>query len=194
MLVKRRITVYVCKEEVPSFSKERVKISQPVRKASQDQYPVLYIHPAKQGVGFNADPKNGRPYGVIPVGLPALVNILRENNIGVKGVIHPLEMQLDPSFRLDLWLKAYASAKIILIDLHWYEHCYGSIDTAQFCKQILPDAWIILGGLSATGFSKDILENFPEVDFIIRGDAEKPLLELVQCILQAKAKPKFTKR
>jgi radical SAM superfamily enzyme YgiQ (UPF0313 family) len=39
--------------------------------------------------------------------------------------------------------------------------------------------------LTASGFSREILEHFPEVDFIIRGDAEKPLLDLVSHLLNA---------
>ena len=49
----------------------------------------------------------------------------------------------------------------------------------------MPWAWTVLGGLTASGFSREILEHFPEIDFIIRGDAEKPLLELVQHLLSA---------
>jgi radical SAM superfamily enzyme YgiQ (UPF0313 family) len=149
----------------------------------RETFPVLYIHPAKQGTHFDATEKYGRPYGVIPVGLPALVNVLRENQIKVKGIIHPLEMQLDPTFSLPGWLRVHSAAKVILIDLHWYEHCFGAVDTARLCKEINPNAWVVLGGLSATGFAKEILAEFPAVDFIVRGDAEKPLLELVQTLL-----------
>ena len=42
------------------------------------QAPVLYVHPAKQGIDFKADnPDLGRPYGLFPLGLPALINELR---------------------------------------------------------------------------------------------------------------------
>jgi hypothetical protein len=148
--------------------------------------PVLYIHPAKQGMEFRAEDESfGRPYGLFPLGLPALINILRQNGIDVQGVNHPLERQLNSGFRLDSWLHSRRGAKIILIDMHWYEHCYGAVETAKFCKQVLPDAWVVMGGLSATGFAREILENFPSVDFIIRGDAERPLLALARLLLQS---------
>jgi radical SAM superfamily enzyme YgiQ (UPF0313 family) len=150
--------------------------------------PVLYIHPAKQGPGFRADNSElGRPYGLFPVGLPALVNVLRENGIAVQGVVHPMEMQLTSNFSLSDWLRARRLARVILIDMHWYEHCYGAVETARLCKQVLPNAKIVIGGLSASGFWREILENFPFIDYIIRGDAEKPLLQLVQLILAGKA-------
>jgi hypothetical protein len=33
--------------------------------------------------------------GLFPLGLPALINILRQNGIDVQGVNHPLERQLN---------------------------------------------------------------------------------------------------
>lgn len=144
---------------------------------------VLYIHPAKQGPLFSPDSDTGRPYGLIPLGLPALVNVLRTNGIPVKGIVHPLEKQLDPTFDLKKWLDRHTTVRVILIDMHWYEHCYGAVETARICKEVLPSAWTVLGGLSATGFAREILANFPQVDFIVRGDAEKPLLALVQHLL-----------
>jgi radical SAM superfamily enzyme YgiQ (UPF0313 family) len=149
----------------------------------QGEARVLYIHPAKQGIDFRRDANMGRPYGLIPVGVAGLVNVLRENGIPVQGVNYTLERQLDPNFKLRSWLGARRGAQVILIDLHWYEHSYGAINIAQLCKQVMPWAWTVLGGLTASGFSREILENFREVDFIIRGDAEKPLLALVQRLL-----------
>jgi clorobiocin biosynthesis protein CloN6 len=42
----------------------------------------------------------------------------------------------------------------------------------------------VFGGLSASGFAREMLEHCPAVDCVIRGDAEKPLLELTQRLLQ----------
>jgi radical SAM superfamily enzyme YgiQ (UPF0313 family) len=147
--------------------------------------PVLYLHPAKQGVDYRPDANMGRFYGLMPVGIAGLVNVLRENGIPVRGVNYPQERQRDKNFNLKSWLRSRLGVRVILIDLHWYEHSYGAINTAQLCKQVLPWAWIVLGGLTASGFSREILEQFPEIDFIIRGDAEKPVLELVTRLLSA---------
>jgi radical SAM superfamily enzyme YgiQ (UPF0313 family) len=147
--------------------------------------PVLYIHPAKQGIHFRPDANMGRSYGLIPVGLAGLVNLLRENGIPVKGVNYFLERQLNQNFDLKRWLGSHLGVRVILIDLHWYEHSYGAMDVVQLCKQVMPWAWTVLGGLTASGFSQEILEHFRDVDFIIRGDAEKPLLDLVKHLLSA---------
>ena len=152
--------------------------------AAAETVPVLYIHPAKQGPDFRADTNLGRSYGLFPVGLPALVNLLRANGITVRGLVHPMEMSLNPAFQLEAWLNDHRQARVILIDMHWYEHCYGAVETARFCKRVLPHVKIIMGGLSASGFAGEILENFPAVDYIIRGDAEHPLLALVKLLLR----------
>ena len=41
-----------------------------------------------------------------------------------------------------------------------------------------------MGGLTSSAFSQEILQDHPEIDFVIRGDAEVPLLSLVQRLLQ----------
>ena len=152
---------------------------------------VLYVHPAKQDVDFYAQKQDvrdvhmGRPYGLIPIGVPALVNVLRAAGIGVRGISYPLERELSRGFDLRRWLRAQPRARVVLIDLHWYEHSYGAISAANVSKEALPDAWVVLGGLTASGFAREILEDFPSVDFVIRGDAEQPLLQLVQRCLDA---------
>ena len=156
---------------------------------------VLYVHPAKQDIDFYAqkqslrDVQMGRPYGLIPMGVPALVNTLRAAGVEVRGVNYSLERELDRGFDLRRWLRTQTQARVVLIDLHWYEHSYGAISAANICKEVLPDAWVVLGGLTASGFAREILEHFSSVDFVIRGDVEQPLLMLVQWCLRAAADP-----
>lgn len=163
-------------------AKKQRKVSNVTQKQNEGGVQVLYIHPAKQGVEFTLGPDLGRPYGLIPVGLPAVVNRLRQDGFSVEGINLPLERQLNQDFYLKGWLHGRASARLIMIDLHWYEHSYGAIDTARYIKRALPQARIVLGGLTASGFAREILAEFPEVDFIVRGDGETPMLELAQCL------------
>jgi radical SAM superfamily enzyme YgiQ (UPF0313 family) len=152
---------------------------------------ALYIHPAKQAVDLYDTPaskKFGRPYGLIPMGVPALVNLLRDHGIDVRGINFPMEKRLDPGFNLRAWLHHHREARLVLIDLHWYEHCYGAISVAEVVKQVIPDAWVVVGGLTASAFAGEILRDFPVVDFVIRGDAERPLLALAQTLIESGVK------
>jgi radical SAM superfamily enzyme YgiQ (UPF0313 family) len=158
-----------------------------IEEALVNEAPVaLYIHPAKQAVELYDTParrKFGRPYGLIPMGVPALMNLLRDNGIAVAGVNFPMEKKIDVKFSLSRWLARHSQARMVLIDLHWYEHSYGAINMARFVKRTLPDAWVILGGLTASAFASEIIRDYPEVDFVLRGDAERPLLALAQALL-----------
>lgn len=146
---------------------------------------VLYIHPAKFGVESKVGNQPvGRPYGLIPMGVVALVNLLRENGIPVQGLNFPMERLIDPTFDLGAWLKAQPDVCAILIDLHWYEHAYGAISVARACKEALPDVPIVVGGLTSSAFSAEILRDHLEIDYLIRGDAEVPLLALVRLLLK----------
>ncbi len=147
---------------------------------------VLYIHPAKQGADWQPSAAAGRPYGLIPVGVAALVNTLRQNGIAVRGLNLPLEKQINPAFRLIDWLSAHDQAQVVLIDMHWYEHTFGATSVAQACKQALPNAHVVIGGLTASAFAGDILRHTAAVDFVIRGDAEKPLLDLTRMLLHSR--------
>jgi len=90
----------------------------------QKPVPVLYIHPAKQGVDFyeeNLGKKTltmGRPYGLMPMGLAAIVNVLRDNDINVRGVIYPVEKRISPNFDIRAWLRRNSTAKVVVIDVH----------------------------------------------------------------------------
>ena len=139
---------------------------------------VLYIHPAKhdvdsgfQDLGF---------YFFVPVGVIGLVNLLRREGLRVRGINYPAELIRNRAFRLRPWLAAHKDAKLILVDLHWYMHSYGAISVARACKQVLPEARVVLGGITASLFAAEMLHSFPEVDFVIRGDAEEPLLGLAR--------------
>lgn len=144
---------------------------------------ILYLHPAKQEVTARYDRyKACAPYLFIPVGVVGLVNLLRTQGWAVEGLNLPLELMLKPTFDLRGWLAAQSPAKLVMIDLHWYEHSFGALDAAQAVKTVWPGAPVVIGGLTASHFAEEILANFPAVDYIIRGDAEQPLLKLADAV------------
>jgi len=142
---------------------------------------IIYIHPAKQGVGFPfADPRHSylTPFTLLPAGVTGLVNLLRREGLSVRGVNYPSESFITPGFGLAEWLRHVGTPRLALIDLHWYEHSFGALDVARVCKQTLPGTSVIVGGMTASLYAREILDGFPYVDYVIRGDAEEPLRQL----------------
>ena len=137
---------------------------------------VLYVHPAKQEVDARYDLYRAcAPYPFIPVGVIGLVNMLHQRGYTVEGLNLPVELLLKPTFDFKSWLRARAPARLVMIDLHWYEHSYGAMETARAVKAAWPETPVLIGGLTATHFSFEIIKEFREIDYIICGDAEKPL-------------------
>jgi anaerobic magnesium-protoporphyrin IX monomethyl ester cyclase len=49
-------------------------------------------------------------------------------------------------------------------------------------KNVMPSVKIVTGGMHPTIFHSQIIENFPDIDFVISGEGEIPLATLVECL------------
>jgi len=135
---------------------------------------VLLLHP-------RAAPP-APPYALMPMGALDLVARLRTRRIDAEAVNLALEHELDPSFHLDALLRG-GRPDVVLIPLHWYEHAHAATEVAAWCKEAAPRVPVVMGGITATAFAEEILDSQRQVDFVIRGDAEGPLLDLVPRLL-----------
>lgn len=134
---------------------------------------ILYLHPFCEKTD---------DYFILPVGIPALMNLLKKKGYKVRGVNLGLEKYLHKKrFNLNKILFENP-AKIYAIDLHWYLHLFSGIKLIKYLKTINPSSIIILGGYTASGFAPQIMKIAPQVDFIIKGDGEIPLLKLLDNI------------
>ncbi len=108
----------------------------------------------------------------------ALANLLDTEGYGARVVHTGVEEAYDRTFNVQNLLKKY-DASIVGLDLHWYVHSYDALRIAEKVKQA-SNAFVVLGGFTASFFAEEILTRFESVDAVIRGDAEVPLLELVK--------------
>ena len=99
---------------------------------------------------------------------------------GYKVIINNIadRMVNDKEFNVEEHIKN-VSAKVFAIGLHWHHHAQGAIEIAKLCKKLHPESTVILGGLTATYFHEEIIRKFSFIDAVIRGEAEKPFLELL---------------
>lgn len=109
------------------------------------------------------------------MGVFAIADFLEKNGYGVKIINYPLEQYLNPYWTLESYLKTIGF-NVCAIDLHWIHNAFGAIEIAKIVKKVNPDAKVVLGGYSATYYHEQILKYYKEIDGIIRGDAEIPLL------------------
>jgi B12-binding domain/radical SAM domain protein len=70
------------------------------------------------------------------------------------------------------------------IDLHWLPHAQGAIEIARIVKRCHPQAKLVIGGLSASYYYRELFQ-YSEVDYVLRGDStEEPLRQLMDCIIK----------
>ena len=133
------------------------------RQAATDSDPldVLYIHPAVDRQDFH-----------LPMGVISLMNSLDCRKRGV------MLWELTPSL--------IRRARIAVLDLNWYFPLALVERAAAVLKQYHPRIVVVVGGATATIFARQIVERFA-VDYVVRGDAERPFRLLIQTLLDGGA-------
>lgn len=125
-------------------------------------------------------------FEMYPLGFVSMVGYLELNGYKARIVNLAVKMLKNPKFDAEKFIKKL-DANVFGFDLHWLPHAAGSLDVAEIVKKHHPDAPILLGGLSASYFHEEIIEHFPQIDYILRGDTtEKPLLDLMNHISAGK--------
>ncbi len=148
---------------------------------------ILYIHPPKlPGWVPHTWREAFASFQVMPVGAVALANLLQAEGFKVTGLNYAMELDLDPRFNLMAWLRSRPFPLLVMLDLHWLEHSFGTIEVARACKEAFPGVPVAIGGLTASWYAREILHNFPQVDFVIRGDAEAGLVGLARHLAQGR--------
>jgi B12-binding domain/radical SAM domain protein len=121
-------------------------------------------------------------FELYPIGFLTIAGYLQRQGLEVRIVNLALRMLTDKRFDVRKFL-AGLRPRAIGIDLHWMPHCHGSIEIARIAKEVHPQVPVIFGGLSATYFHKELLE-YPEVDFVLRGDSTEPPLHQLLAALE----------
>jgi radical SAM superfamily enzyme YgiQ (UPF0313 family) len=139
---------------------------------------ILFLHTPK----FNNYYKPIGQYSFVlypPMGLLGLADYLTKNHCTAK-IIH-LGVEQHQSGFIDFdKIIAENQPAIVGLDLHWHFQSYDVIEVARKIKLAHPEVAILLGGFTASLFAEETLADFPFIDFVIRGDAEVPLLRLVR--------------
>ncbi|MBQ4117141.1 MAG: hypothetical protein IJD37_07170 [Clostridia bacterium] len=138
---------------------------------------VLYIHSTRNPIG-----EDNMKFAVMPMGIIGILNNLKSKDIDILGLNYAIEKTLDSSFEL-LDALNNIEYKILMTDLHWYEHSFGAMYVAEQSKKAKPNTPVIIGGYTSTIYSEEIMRNFDCVDYIVTGDSDLPTEMLVERLL-----------
>ena len=121
----------------------------------------------------------------LPMGLLGLADLLQRHGISTEVVHMGVEWIEDHNFSIIEYIREKAP-RIIALDLHWHHQSFDVMENIKKIKTAFPQTYILLGGFTASFFHEEIMKNFDGVDGIIRGEAEVPILELANSLLQGK--------
>ncbi|HEX3070831.1 MAG TPA: cobalamin-dependent protein, partial [Thermoanaerobaculia bacterium] len=113
-------------------------------------------------------------FEMYPVGFLTLSAYLRRHGYGVRIVNLALRMMRSRRFSPEKFLRKL-KPKLFGIDLHWLLHAHGGPAVAALLKKLHPEIPIVFGGISATCFHRELIED-PAVDFVLRGSVTEPSL------------------
>jgi clorobiocin biosynthesis protein CloN6 len=117
-------------------------------------------------------------YEYFPLGFKTLQRFLTERSFSVTLINLATVLLRFPEIDVDTLLGAIR-ARLLGIDLHWMVHVQGSLAVAERIKRVQPGLPIILGGISATYYARELIQ-YPFVDMVMRGyDTHEPLADLL---------------
>ncbi len=125
-------------------------------------------------------PSTGQ-FEMYPVGLTSIAAYLERNNYNVRIVNLAVRMLRSARFDPEARLRSL-HAPVFGIDLHWLPHVNGALAVAETIKRLHPEAAVVVGGLSASYFHRD-LADYPYIDYVLRGDStEEPVRQLLAAL------------
>ena len=110
----------------------------------------------------------------IPMGTFGLCDFLNQRKIPAKILNLAFYDERDMASLIDHHMELFRPTHIGLI-LHWQETLEGGIRVAQYIKSRTDPVKIICGGFTAGYFGEALLKRCPSIDYVIKGDPERPM-------------------
>ncbi len=114
-----------------------------------------------------------------------LCDFLAKNSIKASIFNAAAETANNKKFSLIGLIEKY-DPEIIGLTLQWHSQMKGVFEASRRIKKKFPQKKIVVGGITASFFSRQILEKEKSIDYVIRGDAEIPALKLCRQIKSGK--------
>ena len=118
---------------------------------------------------------------IIAMGIFSMSNEIKKNGYNPQIFNLGVEKIKNPDFDIAEYIKEH-NIKLVGMSLHWHYQTYDTLLVAKHIKEINPDTHIFLGGIMSSAFAEDILKDCSYIDMVIKGEGEKPVVELVKKI------------
>jgi radical SAM superfamily enzyme YgiQ (UPF0313 family) len=119
----------------------------------------------------------------LPMGVLALADLLDREGYESEVVHLGVEWIEDQGFSLIDYV-AHQKPTIVALSLFWHPQSYEVLEQARRIKEAFPEVFVLLGGMTAGFYHREIMEGFPCVDAVIRGEGEIPLVQLTKAVIR----------
>src|SRR5574344_507959 len=117
------------------------------------------------------------------MGLSSLAIQLEKEGFNSEIIHLGIEKYLNKNFLLSDYIKAN-NVKFIAFSLNWHPQSFDVIETIKVIKEKNPNIFVMLGGFTASYFGMEIMERFPFIDAIIKGEGELPIRKLARTVYE----------
>lgn len=117
----------------------------------------------------------------MPMGMLGLADLIDREGYTVRLIHLGIEKQINNHYDAATLIEE-EEPDILLLSLHWHFQSHSTIEFAKRIKNISKKVLVGIGGLTASFYAREIMENFSCIDFIIQGDAEVPVVELIKSL------------
>ncbi len=125
-------------------------------------------------------------FEMYPVGFVSISEYLTRRGLEVRILNVARKMLHDRNYDFEKEIKRLKSV-CFGIDLHWMPHVHGSIEIARIVKKYHPSTPVMFGGFSSTYYHRELLERYPEIDVVVRGDStERVVYRVVKAFKDGK--------
>jgi B12-binding domain/radical SAM domain protein len=122
-------------------------------------------------------------FEMYPIGLTTLAEYMERYGYRARIINLAVRMLQSDRFDAEKYIASLASPLLFGIDLHWLPHAQGALEIARLVKKHHPSVPIVFGGFSSSYYHEEIVRDFPQVDYVLRGDStEEPLRLLMDAI------------
>lgn len=102
-----------------------------------------------------------------PVGMLAIKQHLESSGFRVEFFNIASQMLKHSEFDVEKFFKKLKT-KYLGMDLHWLAQAQGTMELARLYKEIHPKGEVLLGGISASFYHRDLIA-YPQIDYVLRG-------------------------
>lgn len=114
----------------------------------------------------------------IPMGCFGLCDFLRQQGIEAQIFSPSLYPETEARQRLHAALDDFQPTHVGLV-CHWQETAHGLVSALEMIKNWNPAVVALSGGFTASYFAESLLEHLAQLDYVVIGDPEEPVAQLL---------------